>query len=126
MMILSVYLEVKESMPKMGERMMMGTLHSRGIIVPRHRGCFTKWIQSVLLFDGIPKLNVNRTQCQGRIHYGILIRILFTAVEPPMKERETIIMLELSTRDAALSPKAVLCSVPMFPNVSFVQMFHCT
>lgn len=32
-----VILDIKESMPEIGERMTMGALRSRGIIVPRHR-----------------------------------------------------------------------------------------
>ena len=32
-----VILDIKESMPEIGERMTMGALRSRGIVVPRHR-----------------------------------------------------------------------------------------
>ena len=32
-----IILDIKESMPEIGERMTMGALRSRGITVPRHR-----------------------------------------------------------------------------------------
>ena len=32
-----IILDIKESMPEIGERMMLGALRSRGIVIPRHR-----------------------------------------------------------------------------------------
>ena len=77
-----IIMDIKESMPEIGERMTMGALRSRGLTVPRHRvhQCFIKWTQLVLLFDGIPKLNVSHTQYQDQIHYGILVRILILLI----------------------------------------------
>ena len=78
-----IILDIKESMPEIGERMTMGALRSRGIIVPRHRvrQMLHKVdpISSALRWHSKTKrkLNVIHTQYQDQIRYGILVRMLF-------------------------------------------------